>query len=42
VSGGGYADCNGLYTMSNFTSIWDSKHVVYERIAGGLKVEDER
>lgn len=35
VTGAGYADCNGLYTLSNLTSIWDSKQVVYERIAGG-------
>ena len=35
VTGAGYADCNGLYTLSNNTSIWDSKRVVYERIAGG-------
>ena len=56
VTGAGYADCNGLYTLSNntryylilyqsyrivmfsnppFASIWDSKRVVYERIAGG-------
>jgi hypothetical protein len=25
VTGAGYADCNGLYTLSNLTSIWDSK-----------------
>ena len=25
VTGAGYADCNGLYTISNQTSIWDSK-----------------
>ncbi|XP_023340024.1 uncharacterized protein LOC111710193 [Eurytemora carolleeae] len=35
VTGAGYADCNGLYTISNQTSIWDSKQVVYERINGG-------
>ncbi len=25
MTGAGYADCNGLYTLSNLTSIWDSK-----------------
>ena len=42
VSLAGYADCNGLYTMSNLTSIWDSKRVVYERISGGLRPLDKR
>jgi len=35
VTGGSYADCNGLYTLTNLSSIWDSKHTVYQRIAGG-------
>merc|ERR1719471_677441 len=42
VSGAGYADCSGLYTISNLTSIWDSKRVVYERIAGGWRPMDKR
>lgn len=42
VSLAGYADCNGLYTMSNLTSIWDSKRVVYERISGGLRPLEKR
>lgn len=25
MTGAGYADCNGMYTLSNLTSIWDSK-----------------
>ena len=39
VTGAGYADCSGLYSISNLTSIWDSKRVVYERIAGGWRGE---
>jgi len=39
VTGAGYADCDGLYTISNLTSIWDSKQVVYERISGGYGPE---
>jgi len=42
VSKAGYADCDGLYTMSNLTSIWDSKRVVYERISGGLMPLEKR
>jgi len=42
VTGAGYADCSGLYTISNLTSIWDSKRVVYERIAGGWRPMDKR
>jgi len=42
VSGAGYADCSGLYTISNLTSIWDGKRVVYERIAGGWRPMDKR
>ena len=35
VSGASYADCDGVYTMTNMSSVWDSKHIVYTRIAGG-------
>jgi len=42
VSLAGYADCNGLYSMSNLTSIWDSKRVVYQRISGGIRPWDKR
>merc|ERR1719382_1383929 len=42
VTGAGYADCSGLYTISNLTSIWDSKRVVFERIAGGWRPMDKR
>merc|ERR1712012_820804 len=28
----GYADCDGVYTMTNITSVWDTKHIVYTRI----------
>ena len=42
VSNAEYADCNGLYTISNLTSVWDSKRIVYERIAGGLSYHERR
>lgn len=42
VSGGDYADCNGFYTLTNLTSIWDSKHNVYQRISGGVNIKDKR
>ena len=42
VTGAGYADCSGLYAISNMTSIWDSKRVVFERIAGGWRPMDKR
>ena len=42
VTGAGYADCSGLYTISNMTSIWDSKRIVVERIAGGWRPNDKR
>ena len=42
VTGAGYADCSGLYTISNLTSIWDSKRIVFERIAGGWRPMDKR
>ena len=36
VTGAGYADCNGLYTLSNLTSIWDSKAGVKQYILNGF------
>jgi len=42
VSNAEYADCNGLYTISNLSSVWDSKRIVYERIAGGLRSHEKR
>ena len=42
VTGAGYADCSGLYSISNLTSIWDSKRIVFERIAGGWRPMDKR
>merc|ERR1719471_2671763 len=42
VTGAGYADCSGLYAISNMTSIWDSKRIVFERIAGGWRPMDKR
>lgn len=41
VSGASYADCNGVYTMTNMTSVWDSKHIVYTRIYGGEDTNTE-
>ena len=35
VSGASYADCDGGYSLTNLTSVWDSKHIVYSRLAGG-------
>ena len=35
VSGASYADCDGVYSLTNLTSVWDSKHIVYSRLAGG-------
>ena len=34
VSGASYADCDGVYSLTNLTSVWDSKHIVYSRLAG--------
>ena len=42
VTGAGYADCNGLYTISNHTAIWDNKRIVYERVVGGWSPMDKR
>ena len=42
VSNAWYADCNGLYTLTNLTSVWDPKRVVYERIQGGINPQDKR
>ena len=42
VTGAGYADCEGLYSISNMTSIWDNKRMVYERVAGGWRPMDKR
>ena len=35
VSGASYAECDGVYSLTNLTSVWDSKHIVYSRLAGG-------
>merc|ERR1711874_194684 len=32
VSGASYADCDGVYSLTNLTSVWDSKHIVYSRL----------
>ena len=32
VSGASYADCDGVYTMTSMSSVWDTKHIVYTRI----------
>ena len=32
VSGADYADCNGLYSLTNLSSVWDTKHIVYTRL----------
>ena len=42
VTGAGYADCDGLYSISNMSSIWDNKRIVYERVAGGWRPMDKR
>ena len=42
MTGAGYADCNGLYTISNHTAIWDNKRIVYERVVGGWRPMDKR
>ena len=42
VSNAWYADCNGLYTITNLSSVWDPKRLVYQRIKGGINPEDKR
>ena len=42
MTGAGYADCDGLYSISNMSSIWDNKRIVYERVAGGWRPMDKR
>ena len=42
MTGAGYADCNGLYTISNETGIWDNKRIVYERVVGGLETSGQK
>ena len=32
MSGADYADCNGLYSLTNMSSVWDTKHIVYSRL----------
>ena len=32
VTGADYADCNGLYSLTNLSSVWDTKHIVYTRL----------
>ena len=42
VSNAWYADCNGLYSLTNLTAVWDKKRVVYMRIHGGINPADRR
>ena len=35
VSGASYAECDGVYSLTNLTSVWDTKHIVYSRLAEG-------
>ena len=42
VSNAWYADCNGLYSLTNLTAVWDKKRVVYQRIHGGINPGDMR
>ena len=42
MTGAGYADCDGLYSISSLASIWDNKRMVYERVAGGWRPMDKR
>ena len=42
VSNAWYADCNGLYSLTNLTAVWDKKRVVYMRIHGGINPGDRR
>ena len=40
VRGAQYADCDGVYTMTNLSSVWDTKHIVYTRL--GQQGRDQR
>ena len=40
VRGAQYADCDGVYTMTNLSSVWDTKHIVYTRV--GQQGRDQR
>ena len=40
VRGAQYADCDGVYTMTNLSSVWDTKHIVYTRV--GQPGRDQR
>ena len=40
VRGAQYADCDGVYTMTNLSSVWDTKHIVYTRL--GHQGRDQR
>jgi len=42
VSNAHYADCNGLYTLTNLSSVWDTKRTVFQRIFGGINPQDKR
>ena len=42
VSNAWYADCNGLYSLTNLTAVWDKKRVVYQRVQGGVNPGDKR
>ena len=42
VSNAWYADCNGLYSLTNLTAVWDKKRVVYQRVQGGINPGDMR
>ena len=42
MSNAWYADCNGLYSLTNLTAVWDKKRVVYMRIHGGINPGDRR
>ena len=35
VSGASYAECDGVYSLTSLSSVWDSKHIVYSRLEGG-------
>ena len=42
MSNAWYADCNGLYSLTNLTAVWDKKRVVYQRVQGGVNPGDKR
>ena len=42
VSNAWYADCNGLYSLTNLTAVWDKKRAVYQRVQGGVNPGDMR